>query len=214
MCSRGLTPSKPGCSPLDEQPPLVRISWVQARVVVLADTGSEVGHGEHAAVQGVLRMGQVTAGVEAVEELPDRRGVRALLVGLAEIRAAVAGDVDELGDGGRVQAGPLADPAYPGGDHVWQGVAAALDAVSRCAGVTPRTASARSKAFASRVPVRAAWPIAPSPKMASGSSPGGCRSTRIRVSGGLHQGARIAVTVTLSDGRPQPNPLTFCWRSH
>src|SRR4029450_1418466 len=102
-----------GVLPLDEQPPLVRIPWVQAWIVLLADAGAEVGHGEHAAVQGVPRIGQVTAGVEAAEELPDRRGVRALLVGLAEILAAVAGDVDECGDGGRVQAGPRAGPAYP-----------------------------------------------------------------------------------------------------
>ena len=112
-----------GMLPLDEQPPLVRIPWVQARVVLLADAGAEVGHGEHATVQGVLRIGQATAGVEAVEELPDRRGVRALVVGLAEALAAVAGDVDELGDGGRVQAGPFARPAHPCGDHARQGVA-------------------------------------------------------------------------------------------
>ena len=61
-----------GVLPLDEQPPLVRIPWVQAWVVLLADAGAEVGHGEHAAVQGVPRIGQVTAGVEAAEELPDR----------------------------------------------------------------------------------------------------------------------------------------------
>ena len=58
-----------------------------------------------------------------MQELSDRRGVCALVVSLAEVLAAVAGDVDELGDGGRVQAGPLAGPAYPGGDHVRQGVA-------------------------------------------------------------------------------------------
>jgi hypothetical protein len=63
-----------GVLPLDEQSPLVGIPWVQARVVLLADAGTEVGHGEHAAVQGVLRIGQATAGVQAVEELPDRRG--------------------------------------------------------------------------------------------------------------------------------------------
>ena len=115
-----------GMLSLDEQPPLVRIPWVQARVVLVADTGAEVWHGEHAAVQGVLRIGQATAGVEAVEELPDRRGVCTLLVGLAEILAAVAGDVDELGDGGRVQAGPFARPAHPCGDHARQGVAVDL----------------------------------------------------------------------------------------
>src|SRR5215213_6222398 len=100
-----------GVLPLDEQPPLVRISWVQAWVVLLADAGAEVGHGEHATVQGVLRLGQTTAAVQAVQELSDRRGVCALVVSLAEVLAAVAGDVDELGDGRRVQAGPLAGPA-------------------------------------------------------------------------------------------------------
>ena len=36
-----------GVLPLDEQPPLVGISWVQAWVVLLADAGAEVGHGHY-----------------------------------------------------------------------------------------------------------------------------------------------------------------------
>ena len=99
------------------------ISWIQARIVLLADTGAEVGHGEHAAVQGVLRIGQVTTRVQTVEELPDRRGVCALVVGVAEVLAAVKGHVDKLGDSAGLQAGPLAGPAHPCGDHARQCVA-------------------------------------------------------------------------------------------
>jgi hypothetical protein len=34
------------------------------------------------------------------------------------------------------------------------------------------------------------------------------------VPGGLQQGARIDVAVTLSDGRSQHAALTFCWRTY
>jgi len=112
-----------GVLPLDEQPPLVGIPWVQAWVVLLADAGAEVGRGEHAAVQGVLRIGQVTMRVQTLQELSDGRGVFALVVGLAEVLAAVASDVEELGDGGLLQAGLLAGPVHPCGDHPRQCVA-------------------------------------------------------------------------------------------
>jgi hypothetical protein len=112
-----------GVLALDEQLPLVGIPWVQAWVVLVADAGAEVGHGEHAAVQGVLRIGQVTTRVQALQELSDGRGVFALVVGVAEVLAAVEGDVDELGDGGLFQAGPLAGPVHPCGDHARQCVA-------------------------------------------------------------------------------------------
>jgi hypothetical protein len=119
-----------GVLPLDEQPPLVGIPWVQAWVVLLADAGAEVGHGEHAAVQGVLRIGQVTMRVQAPQELSDGRGVFALVVGLAEVLAAVASDVEELGDGGLLQAGLLTGPVHPCGDHPRQCVAVGVVEVS------------------------------------------------------------------------------------
>ena len=119
-----------GVLPLDEQPPLVGIPWVQAWVVLLADAGAEVGRGEHAAVQGVLRIGQVTMRVQAPQELSDGRGVFALVVGLAEVLAAVASDVEELGDGGLLQAGLLTGPVHPCGDHPRQCVAVGVVEVS------------------------------------------------------------------------------------